>query len=395
MCMQYFKTEDKLLVYCLKAHFNCNSNTKEIIKTILKKQLDWDYFIARTSYNRVVPLVLNTLQKVAKEKIPKLVAKRLFSVYDELSTKTHYNIIGLKKLLILFNGNNIPIIPFKGVMLGIYYKDLSLRDGYDIDIIIKKQDFYKVYDLLLLNGYKPELQHDYNELCKFLSARHSYPFTNKENITVDVHWALENENEGFRYPMEHIWEKHTKATYFDIEMAMLSPNDLFLSTCIHHGLRSSWCKLKFIFDFAVILDKMKQLNWKEIICTAEKLKIKNSILAGAFLANKLLEISVPFEINKALSKNKIVKRIEPIIYKRLFSDYNDDDKMIYDKWVKIYTSDKLVTTILKPNIKDQNFIRLPKYLYFIYYFIRPLRLLIQSKYFLGKMLKKGIMIKNS
>ena len=364
--MPYLKIEEKLLIYCLRAHFNQNSNNEEIIKTILENKIDWDYFISRSSYNKVLSLVWWTLNEVGLEYIPKTVAYNLQSNFNKTTNQNQSKIIELKRLLILFKENNIPLIPIKGAMLAVYYNDISLRQWFDIDIIIYKQDFNKAYDLLVSHGYKPKLQHDEIQLSEFLNTNHSYHFINEKGIAeVDLHWSLEDEkdNGGIHFPIQQIWENHVKQTHFDIEIPMLNPNDLILTTCIHHGLRTHWYTLRLIFDFAIILNHFKKLNWNEIISSAEKLKIKNTLLAGAFLAEKLLEINLPPEIKKIISKNTSIKKIEWIVYKKLFRDCNKQEIWISNLWIKIYSQDNfyrrvefIITKLflrLKPNIRDK------------------------------------------
>ncbi len=61
----------------------------------------------------------------------------------------------LQRILDIFKSHGITAIPYKGPVLAIQaYGNLAFREFGDLDIFIQKQDFLKVKELLLDNGYK-------------------------------------------------------------------------------------------------------------------------------------------------------------------------------------------------------------------------------------------------
>ncbi len=125
----------------------------------------------------------------------------------------------------------------------------------------------------------------------------------------------------------------------------MTPEELLLSTCIHHGVRNGWDELRFITDFSVLLNTHKQLNWDEMIVTAEKIGIRRAFLVGISLSNLLFGIIIPAQLNEYIAKDKQVDSIKFRIYHELFKVHNL--KRLYSiKFIKILLREQYSTKII-------------------------------------------------
>lgn len=378
--MNYLHLEAQLLHLCLKAVVTPNTN-EDAINSILKKNINWPYFLKLTLYNRVIPVVWQCLKN--HKNIPNGISIYFQAVINKLITHRLCRIQEFKYLLELLKCEQIPAIPFKGPVLGKYYDNPILREWSDTDIIVQKDDIVKVFDLLLANGYYCS---NVKSLKELLNTSHSCNFYNKDSGSeVDIHWCFSDSYEGINYPMEQIWKRQTIEPFFDIQSPMLCPEDLILTTCLHHGLRNNWRELRFIFDFATLLNFHKELKWQKILVAANCLGMQRALLVGVSLANLFFQIEIPFQVRNAISENKTIEKIRRLICKGMFTNYNTFRRVLSDFRIKLKMRENLHAKLalfkheflpyLKPNGEDEKIITLPSFLHFAYYIIRPFRIL--------------------
>jgi hypothetical protein len=392
--MTYLRPEHDLLIECVKSQLNPGDNTEEMIREILSNVIDWEYFKSITSTNRLIPMVWHTLANENYQKyIPEQVAFDLQKICNEKESRSLYNLNMLNKLLFLCKENKIEIIPFKGPNLNRLYKTYTLRQSSDLDIIIRKKDVTTAINLLMSHGYKPANQLTYDDLKNFLKKKHSFPVVDSEAISeIDVHWCIENSYEvmGTHFPMEKLWDQYSLQRVGNYEIPILNAEALILLTCTHHG-RNGWGELRFICDFSLIINSYKDVNWEGIMQAAKKLKIKKVLLVGVSLTNRLLNNPIPNALKKAIEKDKSIEKIEhTIIFERILKKCTLPEIFHSNIWIRYSMKEgfyakalflvRFSLAKLKPTSEDQEFIKLPSNLYFIYYLMRPFRLGL--KYFL-------------
>jgi hypothetical protein len=380
--------ETELLASCVRVHFSQKGINEEKIRALLQRDIDWTYFLAITSYNRVIPLVWKSLCTFASHKVPAAVTSTFKNAFFQIGKSNLLILHKLRTLLKLFEENNIAVIPFKGPTLGAFYSNISLREFSDLDIIIRKEDIFKVRELLISNDYLPCCNPNSLSLEEIIERWHSYQFVSKDGtVEIDVHWCLADNDENINFPMDKLWEQSSRQSFLNRQVLMLSPKDFILSTCLHHGMRSGWNELRMIADFAFIVNSYKQLNWDEIILSAKSMGGYKTLLVGISLAHKLFGLDIPPQIKSEIVNNNSVKKVASQILKQLFTINNQDRKSLYmQRIIRVNIRDNFYIKLtliltplmnkLRPSSLDRNFIpiSLPSFLYFLYYIIRPFRL---------------------
>src|SRR3989338_5967900 len=128
--------EDRCIAYLSRLHLT----DIETIQTnkLLKDNLDWGYIADQSCQEGTAALLYYHLKK---ESLPKQSLMKLKDIYYKISA-LNMRILGeTKKLLKIFNDENIPVILLKGTFLvENIYKNIALRPVGDIDILIKKED---------------------------------------------------------------------------------------------------------------------------------------------------------------------------------------------------------------------------------------------------------------
>jgi hypothetical protein len=385
---KFLDNEAELLVHCIKAQLSKEASDEEKIRALLQKDINWDYFLSITSFNRVIQLVWKSLSTFGSDNIPAAVTNIFKNAYFQIGRSNLLILHKLRALLETFEEDNIAVIPFKGPTLGAFYSNMALREFSDLDIIIRKEDIFKVRDLLIRHDYAPRCSPDSLTLEEILERWHSYEFVSKDGaVEVDVHWCLADNDENINFPMDKLWEQSSRQPFLDRQALMLGPTDLILTTCLHHGMRSGWYELRMLADFAFIVDRHKQINWDEIIQLAKRIGGHKSLLAGMLLANQLFKIDIPPQIKSEIVNNNSVKKLTSQIVKQLFAINNQGKKSLYMQRInRVNIRDNFYIKLaliliplmnkLIPSSLDRNFIpiSLPSFLYFLYYIIRPFRL---------------------
>lgn len=143
--------EIEILLCCNNIH--TDTAKPQRMKSLLQKDLDWNYLLKQACQQGVFLLLYQNLVKYYPQSIPKNIQPQL-QAYCQI--KTARNLLLSKKLcqlLQIFEKNNLKAIPFKGATLAASaYKDLTLKEFCDIDLIIEQK-----YDscIKLLNSTQP------------------------------------------------------------------------------------------------------------------------------------------------------------------------------------------------------------------------------------------------
>lgn len=134
------------------------------------------------SEHSVLPLVyenLTSMQGFDKEKHPAL-QKRVFSIVFSQTKRT----ANFKKIYKILLENGIKPIVLKGIICRNLYGDLcDHRPSGDEDILIKKEEYFKVCRILTENGYIPEE----NVTEKTLSGIQEITFRNPNGLNLEIH----------------------------------------------------------------------------------------------------------------------------------------------------------------------------------------------------------------
>lgn len=388
--MPFVSKEADLLVCCIRNYLHPLDS--ENIRQLLEKGIDWDVFYYLAFSHRVIPQVYKSLTTRPSSEIPEEINNTLAAYCKKIEEHHTVHINELKKVLQLFKQKNIPVIPLKGPVLGKLYNNDFDRQWGDLDMIVHKQDINRIEKLFTENGYS-NVSLSKSQLTKLFNTDHSINFYRKDGmVEFDIHWSLSNAEEAIDVDMKNIWQRCINASFLGGGSLMLCSENMILSTFIHHCARNCCTRLRFILDIALLFQSYKHADWNEIVLEADKLKIKRSLLVGASMAHLLFDVSLPAKIQQELQADKQVSRLQTKIYYRFFCNQdNTVDRWLAKLWNRIALRESLGIRmrlyvyfiilagryLLRPNILDKEIIRLPAALNFLYYGIRPFRLLLK------------------
>ncbi|MBV6623084.1 MAG: lasso peptide biosynthesis B2 protein [Rivularia sp. (in: Bacteria)] len=386
-----YQPEIEILLCCTNIHTDTAKSKR--LERLLQKDIDWSYLLKQAFQHGVFLLLYQNLVKYYPESIPKNIQPQL-QAYCKI--KTARNLFLSQKLcqiLQLFENNNIKVIPFKGAVLAASaYQDLTLKEFCDIDLIIKQEDFSRVQDILTSQGYQARNQ----------KQPWGQDFTNKnDSIHIDIHWQLAPSCFPYQVDFEQLWQRCETVSILNQQVTNLSREDTLLILCLqivkdaHHRQE----KLKQVYDIAQLINNQK-LDWETVIQRARDLGSERLLLFGLGIANRLLQVEIPQELQQKIENDLIVKLYLNQVVKHLFNQNNKQKNvfgifqqgliqglygfilralMLLDNYKLIgkhnrYLFGHLISYIFKPNSNDLKYVSLPGFLYILYYLVRPIRL---------------------
>ncbi len=160
----------------------------------------------------------------------------------------------------------IPVILLKGAHLAeAVYKDPAARLMTDLDLMVARQNLDRASDVLARMGYRPTKSF-WSEYETTFS--HQLPiFTGKGLIPIELHWTILTPDLPYKIDINGLWERSQKLQASDIEIQVLSPNDLILHLGLHASMQHKLTGgLRLIYDIAATLDTYGELiDWSIIV----------------------------------------------------------------------------------------------------------------------------------
>ncbi|MEO0011716.1 MAG: hypothetical protein RLZZ535_105 [Cyanobacteriota bacterium] len=383
------KPEIQLLLGC--ARTQVDELTQVRIKNLVEQEIDWNYLILMAKRHGLIPLLFYNLNKLCREAVPQPIFSDL-EQYFKIHTRRSLILTNeLLQILDIFKANNIQAIPFKGSTLAISaYKSLALRQFCDLDILIDKQDTINCLELLTSIGYSlPKFidkldQKPYIKNYLFLESdtcQKGYDLIHEtKNIAIDLQWSL-TEKRKSKYFSIDLQNLKNNLTYINIagrQIAQFSNEDMLLFLCFH-GSKHCWQSLRWICDVAEFIQAHPHLDWQKVEMQAKELKCQTMLWLTLFLVSDLLATSLPNDLLvKMQTKHRaylLAQKVYELIFSRNFTQWEDYLFIfsITDSWRGKY---QFITSLLfTPTEKEWKFFKLHNSLTFLYYFIRPFRLI--------------------
>jgi hypothetical protein len=285
--------------------------------------------------------------------------------------------------------DGIPVMPFKGPVLAHqYYDDLAFRQYGDLDLLVRRDDVLRVKALLEDRGYAPYRDLSPAEEEDFIDSQMAYEFVHPDSgVIVEVHWALIHVIHGFRLQPEAVWQRAQTARIGGVEMHTFAPRDLIIYLAAH-GSKHGWYRLLWACDMdRVVRAHQHDQDWTAIHEEAQRLGCARTLRLGLRVAHRWIGTPIPHELHGAVaSDGALAEMIDYIERHWLFADHRPKDDSVAvrapylsktrERWSDRWAYYKHLAQIaITPTEKDRAFVSLPPSLSFLYYGVRPVRLL--------------------
>lgn len=390
------RPEAEVLLCCARTQMD--AVRAERLRVLLGEKLDWDYVLETAQQHGMTPLLYWHLHATCPEAVPHMV---LADLQDDFRANAQYNVFLMGKLLQLlrlFEAHHISAVPFKGPMLAACaYGNLALRAFSDLDILIHQRDVTRAKALLLSQGYSLRYPLPGAQASAHLHAYHAYTFAGSDGaVNVDLHWRFAPRHHAFSLGLEHVWERLEQVGLAGTTIFNIAPEDLLLILCMH-GAKDGWTRLIWICDIATLIRLHRQMDWACMIKQAGALGSERRLFLGLLLAHNLLAADLPQDVLHRILTHAGVKSLATQVCERLFCTPDRVAEVIGEMALHLRLMECLrdqaiyfryrLCQMLTPNRRDRALLALPVCLSFLYYLLRPFRLLrtygLRSRHWLG------------
>jgi hypothetical protein len=348
----------------------------------VRGQLDWDRFLALAWRHGLMPLVFSHLLNSFAELIP---ARHLQKVRDDYQQNTARNLVlaaELCRLLEVFEEHGVATIAYKGPALAIQvYGDLKLRSFVDLDVLVRASDAKLAGTLLAARGYRAhqELNPAQEAILSHSKCDRVY-FREGRIFMLELHWAI--------VPQYFSVALTTEAVLADCEFVEIcgnkvrvpSPEMLLLLLCIN-GTKDLWTALEPVCSMNELVLRYPGLDWGRIIALGRSAGASRMLHIGLLLARQIFDLQLPENILASIDADRQVKDLVSEARTRLSESEmrvpGPVEKTRFQVWSRERGRDKVrycALRLLTPSYEDCS-PELPPSVSFLYYAIRPLRLL--------------------
>jgi hypothetical protein len=364
--------EDQLCLLLARGCFSPDVANRAVER--LEAGLRWDVLLERARTHGLIPLLYHRLRALDFRGVPPPVRRELTDTFGINAIRNQLLTQELVRVLAQLGAAGVPVIPLKGIVLAeSVYGDPALRTCADLDILVHPKNVADTLRLLRSSGYEarfnePHFIHllaRYGKDCLLMreDARSVYP--------LQVHCGLIWGGTAERALLAEIWADAVPRPFHGAPAYALSPEWEFLYLAVHadrHGL--------FPFKWLVDLDWLMVRtapDWKKVREMARRLGWESVVQSCLVACLALLETPVPEPLSGMLPSASERVRVsspgplniprETIFALRLLPTITQELQF-------------LATRTFIPTPADGEFLRLPSSVFFLYYFLRPVRLAV-------------------
>ena len=353
------------------------------IRDLLRKGVDHPFLIRLAEGHGVRPQLFRCLDELSWESVPGSERRSLELFRQQHLVRTLTLSSELRRLAASFDVKEIPFVTFKGPALAIaLYGDLAHREYNDIDVLVPEHRLDDAEDVVASLGYRNS-QGERAFRRAFLAHLQQHAFERADGEgAIDLHWALGGTYVRFPLKAADVWNDLHRISIGDHDIPTVAGANLALLLA-GHGTKEVWKLLKWVGDFALMIDRHRDLDWSDIHRRARAQGCGDAILLGCGVARELLEVAVPGELADLVAKSErvgartasVISRmregLQPLGQTETFADLGLCDRRLD----RIKGTLKLIFT---PTPGDYAALKLPPALWGAYYATRPFRLAFKA-----------------
>lgn len=352
-------------------------------RELLRESIDYGSLVVLAAAHGVRPALLDCLGRISWDTVPAAEKADLehFRQYHLARTLTLTG--DLNRLAAAFSERSIRFVAFKGPTLSLaLHGGLAEREYNDLDLIVPPEQVDTAEEVIVSMDYRSP-QGDRIFRQTFLAPQRQYAFIRDEvDTAIDLHWAFSGSHVPFPLAPADAWDAPVALTLGDRTIPVLSVSNLALLLA-GHGTKEGWAMLKWVSDFARLVDLHPDLDWADLYRRARDRRCGGAILLACSVAQDLLQVPVPEALAPLVAGSDRVRRHTAAVAATLRDDSYPfrridhlTDLLLCDRWIdRIAGTLKLTFT---PTAGDYAALKLPPAFWGAYYVTRPCRLALRA-----------------
>jgi len=336
-------------------------------------------------HHRVLPLLSRTLSSAGPEAVPGSILEQLQARFRTNAARSYVLWAELTRLLKLFETHGIAAVPFKGPALAAsVYGSLFLRQAGDLDLLVHPRNVRRATEILLSQGYAPDSETTVPQGTAHRRSEFHLTFWRPEQqVEIELHWRFAPDHFAFALDLTRLWERLERISLEGTTVLALPPEELLLALCVH-GTRHRWERLIWVCDIAELIRAQPGMEWRRALEQAAHLRCARILAVGLLLARDLLGADLPAEVLQRVQADPAAISLAAGVPGWLFQETKELGliwrRELFPLRAREHLRDRLRCGLhlarrrVTPNAHDRALVPLPALFSFLYYLLRPIRL---------------------
>lgn len=340
---------------------------------------DWLEFFQMGVAHGVLPVAWKTLRPFATD-LDEALAGDLRRAY-EANTRRNLTLVGeLRAVLDALAPHAIEAMSWKGLVLAQRaYGDISLRQFFDLDVLVRRDKVAAARDALAPLGFAPEKEMTAAEQKAYVDHQGELELVRAtDGLWLEIHSAIVPSYYGGGTPSEELWQRVAYVELARVRVPALDIADEMEALCVH-GSKHRFERLAWILDLAMLARRMDDGAWSRLTAGATSHGTVRMVRLGLLLAADLCgATTIPDALLTGARGDAAARALARDVSARLFDPRPSRfDALTFHARMRERRSDQLrylVSVAFTPSGADWGALHLPRPLFPLYALTRPVRL---------------------
>ncbi|MHB8160071.1 MAG: nucleotidyltransferase domain-containing protein [Thermoleophilia bacterium] len=279
---------------------------------LLEHEIDWDLLITQSLKHGTTGLLYKNLFKVGEELIPEAVQEKLKKYYLMFVISGMRQLTQFKPVAQALSDAGVPIMVLKGAALtrSIYGGDIGLRPISDVDIMVREQDWPRIYNILAGSEFRPAAGKDFSAILPKLTrydVEAHVQFLSEVGVCLEFQFDLLTLGIGMR-DVAGVWDRSRESEIEGVRVQVAGPEDQLLHLIIHAN-RHGCARIKWMVDITEILQCRNCIDWDLFVEIARRENVVPCVYSTLAHIERLFA--------RQYVKPEILSRLRPRGYQRL------------------------------------------------------------------------------
>ena len=346
-------------------------------KWVNDNPVNWQRFAALAASHKLISMIFPNLSLI-QDYIPEETYRYLKNQNQRFTRRSFIQTEQTIHLQELFNKENIPAIFFKGIVLSQrLYGHPATKNSADIDLLVPVKEVEKTTELLIDRGYHltyPSIS--LTEKQKRINYRISHHYglqNNEKGVHLELHWHLTNPHSLLPLPFERVYKNYSTVELNHHPIKTLGDEDYLIYLAVH-GARHQWCRLNWLKDFTSVLEQTREETQQNAEQRMQKMGLERCYRQARLMSHLICGIpSSPNDLKTDRLPSVFIQKPVEALRENKPPDALDKLKdMPYHIRLRRRIKFKIFLFLrLRTHHTNWAIVRLPDYLFFLYYPLRP------------------------
>ncbi len=374
--------ERELILRCARTHLD--EPTAARIREILRGPLSWLDVMATAFDHHVETFLYENLNLVGGGIVPGACLDQMRESARKSGGLAVLFTSELPRIYGMFEAEGVPLIPFKGPVLGqLAYGSLTRRRFLDLDFFVPQKDMPRAAALLKSADFisRSERPEELAGRTDYIPGQYAF-YREATRAQVELH--TERTMRYFPVPLD--FEKMSRRLITvglcgrSVQTFSIEDSLVMLSV---HGAKHFWDRISWQLDLAALI-AAQSVDWPLTLRIAAKLKSTRLLLLGVFLSHELADAPVPENVLDQAERDSNVRWLAAKVLSELGGGPSSHTGVLPRAMFRFRSRDDaadgmkhLLRLASTPTESDRGDVRLPKALAPFYRLMRPWKLIRQ------------------